>query len=134
MSVKAPSESLISSGNPFEEFSDDDDSDSIDTIAEDTKNKTLDEVQQALDYQEKTNNEMMSGNNRQASNAASDISDSFTNIGYTGSIGNVPDKIIKVSDDEVYYYYGSLNNSRKRDGHGRTAMKNGMTAYGRLEG
>lgn len=39
------------------------------------------------------------------------------------------DKIIKVSDDEVYNYFGGLNADNKRDGRGRTVMKNGCTAY-----
>lgn len=43
--------------------------------------------------------------------------------------GNTADKIIRISDDEVYYYYGELNENGKRDGKGRTAMQNGSTAY-----
>lgn len=38
------------------------------------------------------------------------------------------DKIITVSDDEQYYYFGELENN-KRNGRGRTVMKNGNTAY-----
>ena len=39
------------------------------------------------------------------------------------------DKVIRVSDDEVYYYFGDTNSNGKRDGHGRTVMSNGYTAY-----
>lgn len=39
------------------------------------------------------------------------------------------DKIIRVSEDEVYNYFGGLNSDNRRDGRGRTVMKNGCTAY-----
>lgn len=38
------------------------------------------------------------------------------------------DKIIKISDEEQYYYFGELKDN-KRNGKGRTVMKNGSTAY-----
>ena len=38
------------------------------------------------------------------------------------------DKIIKISDEEQYYYFGDLEDNR-RSGRGRTIMKNGNTAY-----
>ncbi len=38
------------------------------------------------------------------------------------------DKIIRISDDEQYYYFGDLQDNR-RNGKGRTIMKNGNTAY-----
>ena len=40
-----------------------------------------------------------------------------------------PDKIIKVSGRDSYSYYGGLDENGKRDGRGRTAMQNGLTAY-----
>ena len=40
-----------------------------------------------------------------------------------------PSKTIKVNEDEIYYYYGSLDEEGRRSGYGRTAMKNGHTAY-----
>lgn len=38
------------------------------------------------------------------------------------------DKIIRISDEEQYYYFGELKDN-KRNGRGRTIMKNGNTAY-----
>lgn len=38
------------------------------------------------------------------------------------------DKIIKISENEQYYYFGDLKDN-KRSGKGRTVMENGSTAY-----
>ena len=125
--------------NPFAEYGreDDDEEDSDEiagSIAQSDSDKTFENLQQSFtddDSEDKSVNISKTSGSKKSANHSniSDLSESFKNIGYTGGIGNVPDKIIRISDEEVYYYYGGLNNSRKRDGHGRTAMKNGMTAY-----
>ena len=40
-----------------------------------------------------------------------------------------PAKIIRVNEDEIYCYYGQTDDDGRRNGYGRTAMKNGHTAY-----
>ena len=40
-----------------------------------------------------------------------------------------PSKTIRVNEDEIYYYYGQTDEDGRRNGYGRTAMKNGHTAY-----
>ena len=124
------------SSNPFAEYSvDENDEDTLESIARSTNEKTLEDLQQVFENKHNSEDSRVDiskkENNKQPSSHSnvSNLSDSFKNIGYTGGMSISPDKIIKISDDEVYYYYGGLNNSRKRNGHGRTAMKNGMTAY-----
>lgn len=124
----------VAGSNPFEEYSDEDDETVESITAQSANDKTLEDLQQTFQNsvsEDKPVSLSKSDDSKKPANYSniSNLSESFKNIGYTGGIGNIPDKIIRISDEEVYYYYGGLNNSRKRDGHGRTAMKNGMTAY-----
>lgn len=79
-------------------------------IARRAEEKSLDNVKRAY---EKLNGEVKDESNESQSRRMS-----------------VPvDKIIRVSDDEVYYYFGDTNSNGRREGHGRTIMQNGFTAY-----
>lgn len=131
-------ENISGNNNPFSEYrseDEDNDEDTVDSNVENSNEKTIEDLEKAFENKstsdDKPVNTSKSSESRKYTNHSniSDLSESFKNISHTGGIGNVPDKIIRISDDEVYYYYGGLTNSRKRDGYGRTAMKNGMTAY-----
>ncbi len=63
------------------------------------------------------------------------IEENHTNIQYVDAciVGNcpmypLPKKIINVSDEEKYCYFGAISENN-RSGYGRTIMDNGMTAY-----
>ncbi len=124
------SKSVINkSNNPFEEYKTESNDAVLGLDDFSPKSPKISKVspQPPVDSSEKTNNKNNSDSKKRFD--ASSITDGYKNYSYMSNVSSVPDKIIRVSDDEVYYYYGSLNHNRKRDGHGRTAMKDGRTAY-----
>ena len=95
----------------------------IESISYEARKKTLEDVRKAIE-----SGKYFSEDSDTSVSSAKSVSldkPSGNSVGKSISA----DKIIKVSEKDVYYYYGGLNSKGKRSGYGRTAMKNGRTAY-----
>ena len=87
---------------------------------------TVDDVKRAYENVKVANSASSPKPAQQANPAATPLTGTVTpSSAYTLT----PSKTIKVNEDEVYYYYGSTDEDGRRSGYGRTAMKNGHTAY-----